>query len=224
MGDNVYDLSMGSTMQLYQGDVGLQPVLQIAGACLGARNKASRRGPFGAPVARGSRARRTPDGSRASDAYSARAAFSDPLTAPPDTAPPADLRALENKTEGAEKRYRVMLSDGVHYVTAMLTSSLNQYVADDKLRKFSVIKLKDYFANEVNNRKCVVSPARVASPTATSRESWHPISFFPSRAENFRHPVLGAKKKRASRTEPNAAPEADVKRKNPTLFSRRRKN
>ena len=96
MGDNVYDLSMGSTMQLYQGDVGLQPVLQIAGACLGARNKASRRGPFGAPVARGSRARRTPDGSRASDAYSARAAFSDPLTGPPDTAPPADLRALEN--------------------------------------------------------------------------------------------------------------------------------
>ena len=203
MGDNVYDLSMGSTMQLYQGDVGLQPVLQIAGACLGARNKASRRGPFGAPVARGSRARRSPDGSRASDAYSARAAFSDPLTAPPDTAPPADLRALENKTEGAEKRYRVMLSDGVHYVTAMLTSSLNQYVADDKLRKFSVIKLKDYFANEVNNRKCVLSPARVASPTAhISSESWHPISFFPSRAGNFRHPFSSRRETRVSR-EPN---------------------
>jgi hypothetical protein len=31
MGD--MDLSTGSTMQLYHGDVGLQPVLQIAGAC-----------------------------------------------------------------------------------------------------------------------------------------------------------------------------------------------
>jgi hypothetical protein len=106
-------------------------------------------------------------------------AFPDPLTAPPDTAPPADLRALENKTEGAEKRYRVMLSDGVHYVTAMLTSSLNQYVADDKLRKFSVIKLKDYFANEVNNRKCVLSPARVASPTAHLENLGTPSRFSP---------------------------------------------
>ena len=32
MGD--MDLSTGATMKLYHGDVGLQPVLQIAGACL----------------------------------------------------------------------------------------------------------------------------------------------------------------------------------------------
>ena len=207
MGDNVYDLSMGSTMQLYQGDVGLQPVLQIAGACLGARNKASRRGPFGAPVARGSRARRTPDGSRASDAYSARAAFSDPLTAPRDTAPPADLRALENKTEGAEKRYRVMLSDGVHYVTAMLTSSLNQYVADDKLKKFSVIKLKDYFANEVNNRKYVPARARRVAPRRHLENLGTHLVFPDARRENAGTPCLVSRS--YARREPNAAPSAD---------------
>ena len=39
MGDNEFDLTMGSTMQLYQGDVGLQPVLQIAGACLARETK-----------------------------------------------------------------------------------------------------------------------------------------------------------------------------------------
>ena len=39
MGDNGCDLTVGSTMQLYQGDVGLQPVLQIAGACLARETK-----------------------------------------------------------------------------------------------------------------------------------------------------------------------------------------
>jgi hypothetical protein len=31
-----------------------------------------------------------------------------------------------------------MLSDGVHYVTAMLTSTLNKFVADDSVKKFFV--------------------------------------------------------------------------------------
>ena len=48
-----------------------------------------------------------------------------------------------------------MLSDGVHYVTAMLTSTLNKFVADETVKKFSVIRLKDYFQNDVNGRKYV---------------------------------------------------------------------
>ena len=153
-------------------------------------------------MARGSHARRTPDGSSAPDAYVARVAFPDPLTAPPRYRPPADLRALENKTEGAEKRYRVMLSDGVHYVTAMLTSSLNQYVADDKLKKFSVIKLKDYFANEVNNRKCVPARALIASPHGDISTILAPTSFFPSRAEKMQAPLFSfrARTRVANRT------------------------
>ena len=98
-----------------------------------------------------------------------------------------------------------MLSDGVHYVTAMLTSSLNQYVADDKLRKFSVIKLKDYFANEVNNRKCVLSPARVASPTAYISRILAPHLVFPLARREFQAPVFGAKRADvANRTERRA--------------------
>ena len=48
-----------------------------------------------------------------------------------------------------------MLSDGTHYVTAMLTSQLNNHVADNNIQKFTVIRLKDYFTNEINGRKCV---------------------------------------------------------------------
>jgi hypothetical protein len=96
-----------------------------------------------------------------------------------------------------------MLSDGVHYVTAMLTSSLNQYVADDKLKKFSVIKLKDYFANEVNNRKCVPARARRVA-TATSRESWHPSRFSRRAPRKCRHPLSRFALVRASRTKRGA--------------------
>ena len=208
MGDNEFDLTMGSTMQLYQGDVGLQPVLQIAGACLARETRRLASGVRSVPsVARGSRARRTPDAPGVSNAVQARAALPDPLTARLRYRPPADLRALENKTEGAEKRYRVMLSDGVHYVTAMLTSSLNQYVADDKLKKFSVIKLKDYFANEVNNRKCVPARALRVAPRRHLDILGTHVVFSLARRENAGTPFLVSRAH--ARREPNAAPSAD---------------
>ena len=82
MGDNGCDLTVGSTMQLYQGDVGLQPVLQIAGACLARETRRLASGVRSVPsVARGSRARRTPDAPGVSNAVQARAALPDPLTA-----------------------------------------------------------------------------------------------------------------------------------------------
>ena len=46
-----------------------------------------------------------------------------------------------------------MLSDGVHYVTAMLTSQLNHHVMDGSLQKFSVLRLNEYFSNQVQGRK-----------------------------------------------------------------------
>lgn len=53
-----------------------------------------------------------------------------------------------------------MLSDGIHYVTAMLTSQLNHFVNDGSLQKYTVIRLKDYFANQVSGRKCVSAAPR----------------------------------------------------------------
>ena len=208
MGDNEFDLTMGSTMQLYQGDVGLQPVLQIAGACLAreTRRLASAR-PLG--ILRGARVTRAASPRRLQRfqrCLSTRG-FARSTDHHPRYRLPADLRALENKTEGAEKRYRVMLSDGVHYVTAMLTSSLNQYVADDKLKKFSVIKLKDYFANEVNNRKYVPARARRVAPRRHLENLGTHLVFPDARRENAGTPCLVSRS--YARREPNAAPSAD---------------
>ena len=69
----------------------------------------------------------------------------------------ADLRALQSKdgnsTDESNKRFRVMLSDGQHYVTAMLSSQLNPLVLDGKLEKFTVVKLTEYLCQTINNRK-----------------------------------------------------------------------
>jgi replication factor A1 len=46
-----------------------------------------------------------------------------------------------------------MLSDGQHYVTALLTARLNHHVLDGSLQKLSVIRLKEYESNEVLGRK-----------------------------------------------------------------------
>ena len=71
--------------------------------------------------------------------------------------PLADLRALQSKdgnsTDESNKRFRVMLSDGQHYVTAMLSSQLNPLVLDGKLEKFTVVKLTEYLCQTINNRK-----------------------------------------------------------------------
>lgn len=72
-------------------------------------------------------------------------------------APLSDLRALQSKDGNSDdpknKRYRVMLSDGQHYVTAMLSSQLNPLVLDGKLEKFTVVKLTEYLCQTINNRK-----------------------------------------------------------------------
>ena len=46
-----------------------------------------------------------------------------------------------------------MLSDGEHYLTGMLTAQLNPHVYTGELQKFSVLRLKEYFSNQVQGRK-----------------------------------------------------------------------
>ena len=55
-----------------------------------------------------------------------------------------------------------MLSDGQHYLTAMLASPLNALVYSNNLTKFSVLRVADSFINQVQGRRCVppALPAR----------------------------------------------------------------
>ena len=96
-----------------------------------------------------------------------------------------------------------MLSDGVHYVTAMLTSTLNKFVADDSVKKFSVIRLKDYFQNDVNGRKYVCPTPK---PGRSRTRILAPQTFRtpPIRAPQiFTSQCVARRKKRPRRTNPN---------------------
>ena len=56
-----------------------------------------------------------------------------------------------------------MLSDGVHYQQAMLTGKLNDLVKEEKIRKFTVFRLDNYFCNTVQGRRCA-SLVRLPAP------------------------------------------------------------
>ncbi|GAA5841988.1 hypothetical protein JCM11251_001438 [Rhodosporidiobolus azoricus] len=63
-----------------------------------------------------------------------------------------------NQTGQGTDRYRLILSDGDHFVQAMLTTTLNGLVTGDEpaISKFSIVKLPGYAVNVVQNRRIVI--------------------------------------------------------------------
>jgi hypothetical protein len=58
------------------------------------------------------------------------------------------------KTEGApQDRYRVILSDGAHFVQAMLGPAMKHLIVNDQLKKNSIIELMGHQANVVNTKR-----------------------------------------------------------------------
>ena len=50
------------------------------------------------------------------------------------------IKPISLSDPNAEPRFRIILSDGVHYVQAMLGIQLNKYVLDQQIQKYSVIQ------------------------------------------------------------------------------------
>jgi replication factor A1 len=61
-----------------------------------------------------------------------------------------DVRQIGNP-QSTQKRYRLVLSDGVHLQQAMLATQLNEKVK--KAVKGSMVQLLEYICNTVQNRK-----------------------------------------------------------------------
>jgi hypothetical protein len=49
----------------------------------------------------------------------------------------------------------LILSDGIHFIQAMLATQINRLVTENLVDKLSVIRLDNYACNVVQNRKCV---------------------------------------------------------------------
>ncbi|KAG0151774.1 hypothetical protein CROQUDRAFT_650815 [Cronartium quercuum f. sp. fusiforme G11] len=68
---------------------------------------------------------------------------------------PVGVPAARAANAGPE-RWRMMISDGTHFITAMLSTQLNHMILENGIQKFSIIRLTNYTINMVGDRRVVV--------------------------------------------------------------------
>ena len=73
-----------------------------------------------------------------------------------------DLKVMESGQ--SVKRHRLILSDGNHFLEAMLVAAMADLVTNGKLRKFCIVRLVDYhLISSQNNKMCVVTNCVICS-------------------------------------------------------------
>jgi replication factor A1 len=50
-------------------------------------------------------------------------------------------------------RYRIIMSDGIHYFQAMLATQLNPYVQDKRIERHSVVTIEKMTSNPMNGKQ-----------------------------------------------------------------------
>lgn len=65
------------------------------------------------------------------------------------------IKKLPNSSPMNPDRYRLIISDGVHFVQAMLATQLNEMVENNTIKKHSVVVLERYTSNVVQNKRSV---------------------------------------------------------------------
>lgn len=68
---------------------------------------------------------------------------------------PTDIKQIGQSMNQTE-RFRLIISDGVHYTQAMLATQLNELVKNKHVDKCSVVRLNEYLCNAVQGRKIVI--------------------------------------------------------------------
>ncbi|KAK0196644.1 hypothetical protein F5146DRAFT_970742 [Armillaria mellea] len=73
---------------------------------------------------------------------------------------PVTLQVLSTKkvpqAKGAQDRYRIILSDGVHYIQAMLATQLNPLVDEETVTKNTVVLVEKMTCSTVQERRLIV--------------------------------------------------------------------
>lgn len=63
------------------------------------------------------------------------------------------LKPITLSAPNAAQRFRIILSDGVYYIQAMLATELNHYVQDQQIQKLSVIQVSKMSCCSVLNKQ-----------------------------------------------------------------------
>jgi len=67
-----------------------------------------------------------------------------------------NIRKLANNNGSAQHRYRVAVSDGVHYTTAMLATQKNELVDSGALQNLALLRVTYFMVNEVSGKRIVI--------------------------------------------------------------------
>ena len=127
------------------------------------------------------------------------------------------LKKLQTTSASANvsERYRVVLSDGVHYTQAMLATQLKPLVENGMLDKNVVVRITQFTSNTVQNRKILILlnlepissalPHRIGNPQNIEASSSKPEAK-PQSADS--KPAVPSAAPQASRPAPSVAAQA----------------
>lgn len=62
------------------------------------------------------------------------------------------IKPMAPTAQGGD-RYRLVMSDGEHYVQTMLATQANDVVKDDKLKRGSIARIHQYTPNNLKGKK-----------------------------------------------------------------------
>jgi len=63
------------------------------------------------------------------------------------------IKKLPSSKTDTTDRFRLIISDGKHFIQAMLATQLNDLVANDTLKKHTVVILEKYTSKIVQNKR-----------------------------------------------------------------------
>jgi replication factor A1 len=67
-----------------------------------------------------------------------------------------DIKRLNANNNSQSERYRLVVSDSLHYQQSMVATQLNSMIVNDEIKKFSIIKLNEIICNVVQNRRIII--------------------------------------------------------------------
>lgn len=73
------------------------------------------------------------------------------------------VKQMAPSAQGGD-RYRLVMSDGRHYVQTMLATQANHVVHDGKLTRGCLARIKQYTPNNLKGKKCVAALLRRRRP------------------------------------------------------------
>mmetsp|Transcript_38141 Transcript_38141/g.44412 ORF Transcript_38141/g.44412 Transcript_38141/m.44412 type:complete len:652 (+) Transcript_38141:281-2236(+) len=74
----------------------------------------------------------------------------------PNFQPVVQILNVKRVGGGSQERWRVVISDGEHFIQGMLATQINHFITSNEIQENSIIKINDNMTNLINNRIIVI--------------------------------------------------------------------